>query len=366
MLSSLTSFFVAERKPLSFIDSLVVGDRVECRDAPDDEWDEGTVEAIDAGEVKVRKDGFQDAYVWDELRPLSFGGDQEVGDDIHESSDTSSHAEVGDDVPEFGDDVPDSDAQIPESGRIVREFLPSVENIFVSEVIDSVNEWIPEVSDVYSLLDTVPGIEDELKLSILSNPEYTAVARASLSVFQQNGDSEDLLDTLRRIVSVKNYHGFDESKIPAADEDTTSTPLVLFFAPPTILFFEQAERIRRHLNLPLGLPISELVDAAEIKLGFQAERWAHEKLSNSETRSLRMRMDTIAEALPPPKSMLFFEIVREVKRQFNLSSELSATETVKAVGSSLGIEIDSGLTLRHKYTYILSQILVTSREQTEV
>ena len=52
---------------------LRVGDRVEVRDSTDKEdvWKQGVVtEIMMSGRPKVKRDGFQQAFRWDEVRPI--------------------------------------------------------------------------------------------------------------------------------------------------------------------------------------------------------------------------------------------------------------------------------------------------------
>ena len=52
---------------------LRVGDRVEVRDSTDKEdvWKKGVVtEIMKSGRPKVKRDGFQQAFRWDEVRPI--------------------------------------------------------------------------------------------------------------------------------------------------------------------------------------------------------------------------------------------------------------------------------------------------------
>lgn len=314
----------------SFRAKLKLFDRVQVRDTDDEEWADGTVMLIDEyGEIRVLRDGFDEHYVWEQMRSLS----------------TTS------DPPPFPllKRLKRSLEERPSTWATSEDYQSS------DEFLRSVLDWTPpdfDFSEAAQLLEESPvALAANHFHSIFKqdNSDKSRAAMAALRTFAQDRDMGELIETLALIDDeLQEQDDYESGRAKAGTcpqhHDSTSMPRL---ASP-VFFHEAVEKLRRYLNLDPALTMDQVLETAPrlVGLGDAPLGGTH-----------RAKLDACIAALRPAPPLLLHEVAAIVKRELNLKHGLSAALAAEAACLQLGLPVGDELSVRARLDACLREVL---------
>ena len=308
----------------------------QVKDNKDESWEAGEVMAVD--EVlgpRVRKDGYEGAYFWDNVRPVPTDEEREALDAEEKRLRRERRRERR--AREIGT-AQERAARRNESGD-----YPAAE-----EGLRSALAWNPEESQGQALpLDALidaagTALAPDLAAAVaLASVEERPLALAAFAVYEEDGDAAELADTLARLVALRADDGDDVG-------DAESDPEPEFAAEGAA--GEGSGDIDDDATTDSGgAPSLEEEGAGDDNDQGESEDGDEDEVEEGDQESFSLSINA------QPSTLLFHQVVHLIKLHLDLADDLSAPAVADEAAGMLELELE-GKSLRKRLNSILIEL----------